>query len=103
MDKLLPAAAAFVCGCAAEFINYLITKAWLKNKSSSVVLVLRTLITGLFIAALFFIGSKCACGHAPLLIGGALGCTAGIIIFTLLLARQSRVSSGDTGEEDNNG
>lgn len=101
MDKLLPAAAAFICGFGVEFVNYLITRAWLKSKGSPVMLVLRTLITGSFIAALFFIGSKCACGCAPLLIGGALGCTAGIIIFTLLLTRQNR--SGGSGGEDING
>ncbi len=100
MDWFFPAAFAFAGGIVIELINYLVTKAALKGRGSLYVLPLRTLLTAAYIAALYFIGEKASFGIRPPMIGGALGCTLGIIIFSLLLAR---ANNGGAGEERDNG
>ena len=95
MKEFLPAALAFSGGVLAEFVNYLITRSALGKKSGVyMILPLRTLVAGAFVAALYFIGKALDLNVTVFMIAGALGATAGLIAFTLMLAK-------NTGKEGN--
>lgn len=89
MEKLIPAVPAFIAGVGVSYVNYLIAKAAMK-KGGFGLMPLRTLILAAFAAALYFTGKALACGPAPLIIGGAAGATAGLIVFTALLVRAAK-------------
>ena len=97
MAILLPALAAFAGGMLTAYINYLITRAFFINGKTGFALAPRSLITALFMACLFLIGAKTELNKYSLLIGGALGCTVGTLLFTFLLLRADR--KDETGEE----
>ena len=97
MTIFLPAAAAFVGGMLIAYINYLITRAFFIKGKTGLAGVPRSLITALYIACLYFIGAKSDINGTALLIGGALGCTAGAALFTYLLLKENR--KGALGEE----
>lgn len=91
MKELLPAALAFAGGMLMEFINYIITGSALEREAGAMfILPLRTLIAAGFIAALYFIGKALGLDPAVFMTGGALGATAGLILFTLLLKKKQK-------------
>ena len=91
MKDILPAALAFAGGMLTEFINYLITRAALKRETGlNFILPIRTIIAACFIAALYFIGKGAGVDIAVLLIAGALGATAGLVLFTLMLKKNGK-------------
>lgn len=97
MKDILPAVLAFLGGVLAEFANFIITRAALGKKSGVyMILPLRTLIAGGFIAAIYFIGMALKLDMTVFMISGALGATVGLIVFTLMLIRK-------TGKEKENG
>ena len=91
MKELLPAALAFAGGVLIEFINYVITGfALKKGTGAAFILPLRILIAAGFIAALYFIGAACGLDTTVFMAAGALGATAGLILFTLLLRKKQK-------------
>ncbi len=89
MKGYLPVIAAFVLGVLAEYVNYLITRKALAGRGNAhAIIPLRTLVTGGFIALLFLCGRAFGLELGPLLIAGAAGATAGLIVFTLILLRK---------------
>ena len=100
MQKFLPLVAAFLCGVLAEAVNYFITRAALDKKSgAAAVIPVRTLVAALFLASLYYIGKGRKLDLVPFMIAGAVGATAGLAVFTLLLMKKMR-SSGKGGGTD---
>ncbi|MBO4385377.1 MAG: hypothetical protein J5854_08195 [Clostridia bacterium] len=96
MKEILPAVIAFSGGALAEFVNYLITRSALGKKSGVyMILPLRTLVAGGCLAAIYFIGRALKLDLTVFMIAGALGATAGLIVFTLLLIRGTGKESSD--------
>lgn len=89
MEKLLPAALAFVAGAGVSFVNYLIAKSAMK-KGGFGLMPLRTLLLAALALALYLIGKKLEIGPGPLLIGGAVGATLGLIVSTAVLIRSAK-------------
>ncbi|MBO4849021.1 MAG: hypothetical protein J5586_07715 [Clostridia bacterium] len=98
MEKIIPAAAAFVGGALISYLNSLITRAALKKGAGMVYMMpVRTLIAAGFLAALYFISVKAGFDPVSTLIAGAVGHTAGLVFFTL---RQMKARGDGSGEED---
>ena len=92
--KLLYGLAAFAGGVLVSWLNYLVMKAILRRGGGAAsASPLRTLVTVVFFVLLYLIGGKTGIPQIPLLVGGALGLTAGLAYFTRLLIR--RPSDGD--------
>ncbi|MBO4277374.1 MAG: hypothetical protein J5925_03125 [Clostridia bacterium] len=87
MKDVLFAAAAFAAGVLVSFVNYIISKKTLHGGKTTVAATVRSLISASFLLLLFFIGMETSLPVAALLIGGALGLTAGLILFTWLLLK----------------
>lgn len=87
MDFLF-AAAAFAVGVLISFLNYLISKKTLASGSANYAAPLRSLLSAAYLIVLFFLGSKTSLPAFPMLIGGALGLTAGLALFTVLLMKK---------------
>ena len=88
MDYIF-SALAFICGALLAFLNYRISRCFLKKDEGSFALVsvLRQLLNITFLAALFFIGQYTSLNQLYLLIGGALGITLPMLFFTPRLLR----------------
>lgn len=97
MSVFITALAAFACGVLAAYINQLITRSVLKGGRVGFAAAFRALVTSVFMAILFLIGAKTELDLYALLIGGALGATCGMILFTVLMLNKGSGASG--GEE----
>ena len=92
----LTALAAFAAGVLISFINYLITRKLSKNGGSlAVAAPLRTVLSVLLLTGCYFLGSSTSLSLYALLIGAALGLTAGLAYFTFRLAKKG----GGEGKE----
>ncbi len=98
---ILGAIAAFVLGVAVSFANYLISRTALRKRSKlfSSVASLRMVINLIFLILLYFASSPLGFDATYCLIGGGLGLTLSLFLFTSLLLRQGR-SITDTDERD---
>ena len=88
MREFLVAAAAFGTGVLVSFVNYLISKKLLQSGNTGFTATARSIVSAAFLIALFFIGAKTSLPAVPMLVGGALGMTAGLILFTVLLIKK---------------
>ena len=99
MDLFFTGLAAFAAGIGVSYINYLFSKKALASEKSMYIFPLRAVLTALFITALYFIGTYTALNASALLIGGALGCTLGLVLFTLILTKKLRSGGNDADEQ----
>ena len=89
---------AFAAGVAAEFINYLLTKTALEKKQNvGAIFPLRTLVAAAFLAALYFVSKALALDATACMISGALGASAGLAAFTLILMKNNKKGGGTDG------
>lgn len=96
MREFLFAAAAFGAGMLVSFGNYLISKKLLGSGNTAVAATARSIISAAFLIMVFFIGAKTSLPAVPMLVGGALGLTAGLILFTyMLIKNHGGKGSGD--------
>ena len=99
MDLVLTGLAAFAAGFAETYLNYRLSRAAMESDRGALIFPLRTLVTALFITALFLLGCYTGLDLSALMIGGALGCTVGLIVFTLVLNKEVKSGEGDNGKE----
>ena len=98
MKDVLPAAVAFIAGFAVEYANYAITRSALKKDRDMVtVFPLRTIITAAFFAILYFASRAIVKNVTVCMIAAALGATAGLVIFTMLLMNHNKKGGGTNG------
>lgn len=94
-------ALAFICGALLAFLNYRISKRFLKKHESRFAFasVIRQSLNITYLAALFFIGQYTSLNQLYLLIGGVLGITLPMLFFTPRLLRYA----DDRKEENKDG
>ena len=95
MKEFLFGFAAFACGVLVSYVNYLIGRRSLSGGKMLYSAPLRSVVSAAFLIALFFIGDKTEAPTVPLLLGGALGLTAGLILFTYLLMKKFGGGKGE--------
>ena len=103
MVVFLTGAAAFAVGFFISSINYFITGKILKSgreSALSAVSPVRFLLSAALLCGLYFLGAKTSLSLYALLIGGAAGLTAGLVLFTLLLMRKLRTKGQQDKERD---
>lgn len=106
-NDFIGAAAAFAAGVLISFCNYKISQYFLKKRPDrlSLASVLRQPIQVLYIVALFFGAKYTPWDKTFVLIGGALGITLPMLIFTSRLLKVNKSEScpetnGKEGEEN---
>ncbi len=102
-NDFIGAAAAFAAGVLISFCNYKISEYFLKNcpDKFSFVSVVRQLIQVLFIVALFFGAKYTPWDRTFVLLGGALGITIPMLIFTSRLLKTNKsVSKTEKTEKE---
>lgn len=100
MDYLM-GAAAFVVGAVLSYINYRIAKVLMpQNKLAAASLIRQVLSIG-YLVGLYFIGQATDINLWALMIGGALGITLPLLVFTVLLVKKP--SKPASGKEESDG
>lgn len=98
---------AFAVGFAVSLVNYLISRAVIRNKPVLITAasVVRQIFAVGYLVLLYFLAPRLAWGLPALLIGGALGVTLPMLYFTFLLLRELRPSENNIEgkEDDTNG
>ena len=100
---ILYGAAAFFGGAVLAYLNYLISKAFLRRPKGGLTLptLLRQTISIGYLAALYLLAEPLGWNPWALLIGGALGVTIPSLILTALMLRQPQQK--DSEKRDDNG
>ena len=97
MEIFLSGAVAFAAGAAVSFVNYLISRVLIaKTGSPSAASPLRSVLTVAFLASAYFIAKALEVSVPAVLVGGALGMTAGLAVFTVLLMRAGKKEEDNT-------
>lgn len=98
MKALLPLLIPFFGGVAIETVNFLITRAVLKKQNGAAFAVpLRALLAGGYMVAVYFIARAVTPDPGKYLIAAAVGASAGLLVFTILLMRSSLKGGGENG------
>ena len=98
MDTVLTAAVGFAGGFAVEFVNWLLTRSALERGSgAAMILPLRCVLAAGYLALLYLAGGALGADTTVLLIAAAVGLSAGLIVFTLLLMRNNGKDGGTNG------
>ena len=90
METILTALAAFVVGALVSWVNYLLLRALMKGKGKtgiSIASPVRMIMSAAYLLILYFVGKHTALSLTGLLVGGALGLTVTLMLFTLRLTR----------------
>lgn len=86
-----PCICAFIGGVGVSLIDFaLMRKALSKPDKMNVFLLVRTAVSALAVALLYFIGRAAGLSLVPFMIAGALGLTVGLIVTTALLMKKQR-------------
>ena len=106
-NPVVGAAIAFAVGAFISFCNYRLSEYFLKNKPEgfSLVSLIRQAVQVLYLVILFFSASYLPWDRTFVLIGGALGITLPMLLFTVKLLKTNRQSVSQTKEreEDSDG
>ena len=98
MDVFLAALAAFAGGALISWVNYLLLRRLLlrgDEGGAALASPIRMILSAAYFAGLYFLGKRTELSQGALLIGGALGLTIALALFTLRLSR----SLGGKGKE----
>ena len=88
MGLFLTGLAAFIGGALVSWVNYLLLKLLMNKKGEtglSLVSPIRTLLSVAYLLILYLVGRRTELSMNALLIGGALGLTIMLTLFTLRL------------------
>lgn len=91
MELFFTGLAAFAGGALISWVNYLLLRRFLRSKGEtglSLASPLRMLLSAAYFLALYLIGKHTGLNLYALLIGGALGLTILLALFTRRLARE---------------
>ena len=91
MELFLVGLAAFFGGALVSWVNSLLTKLLLKKKGEnglSLIYPVRMVLSVAYLLLLYLIGKRTSLSSGALLIGGALGLTILLALFTRRLARE---------------
>lgn len=90
MAVFLTGLAAFAGGALISWVNFLLLRRLMESKGEngiSLAAPVRMLLSAAYFVALYLVGSRTGLSLYALLIGGALGMTAALALFTLRLNR----------------
>lgn len=89
MSNVLFALPALLGGLVISLVNYFITRTAIKKGGAAFALAgpLRMLLCAAYLAALYFISRSTSAPPAALLVGGALGLSAGLAASTYILMK----------------
>ena len=90
MDLFLTGLAAFALGALISWVNYLLLRRLMEAKGEtgmSVASLLRMLLSAACLLILYLVGKHTDLSLYALLVGGVLGLTIGLVLFTRRLAR----------------
>ena len=90
MELFLTGLAAFVGGALISWVNFLLLRQLMKSKGDTGIGLaspVRTIVSVAYLLILYLIGKRTELNAAALLIGGALGLTVTLFLFTLRLTR----------------
>ena len=93
METILTALAAFVGGALVSWVNYLLLRALMKGKGETGITAaspVRMLMSAAYLLILYYIGKHIGLSLTGLLVGGALGLTVTLMLFTLRLTREMK-------------
>ena len=93
MKLFLTALATFVGGALVSWANYLLLKLLIHRKGERGVALIspvRTLLSVAYLLVLFLIGRRTGLDSTVLLVGGALGLTVMLTVFTFRLTREAK-------------
>ncbi len=93
MVQILTGVGAFLGGALISWVNYLLLRRLLAGKGETGLAMaspVRMLLSAAYLAALYFLGKYTGLSSAALLIGGALGLTVTLALFTLRLSRSMK-------------
>ena len=101
---ILPAVIAFTFGELVGLLNYILTREALKRGGESkllYVMPLRMAITAAFLFILYLIGKRIAVDETTyaLFIGGVVGLTVALIVFTLMLMKKQKKADNKDDSE----
>lgn len=98
---------AFLLGAGVAFLNYLVSRAVLRKKPERYAIssVIRQFINVSFLVALYFLAPVTPWEQMVLPIGGAVGMTVGMPVFTGLLLRKTKSADAEKnpGNPENKG
>ena len=87
-ESILTALAAFAGGALISWVNFLLLRALMKAKGEtgiSLASPLRMLMSAAYLLILYYVGKHTELNLTALLVGGALGLTVTLLLFTILL------------------
>ena len=93
MILFLTALTAFVGGALVSWANYLLLKLLIKRKGeqgAALISPVRTLLSVAYLMVLFLIGRRTGLNSTVLLVGGALGLTVMLTVFTFRITREAK-------------
>ena len=92
MELMLTGLAAFFGGALVSWVNYLLLRLLIKCKGERGVALIspvRTLLSVAYLLILYLVGKRTGLHSTALLIGGALGLTVMLTVFTFRLTRET--------------